>query len=151
MTRTIPFLSIGAMSCLLLCTCIYAQEPGGRPQHQVQESQLRMIEAEIDLKMHELELKQAELAVDEASIEIEKIEVQFRAAREKGNSHEVAHIGLEPKQAEIRVDIGKVQLEMTRLGIERSRAALKHVSSTFSAPIGRNVDPGISIPMPNDP
>jgi len=151
MTRTFLLLSIGITSCLLLSPRLYSQEPGSRPEPQVQESQLRLIEAEIDVKMHELELKRAELAVTETTIEVEKIKLRLEAAREQGNSLEVAHVGLELKQAEIRLAIGQVQLEMARLGVERSRSALKHVSSAFSAPIGRNVDPRTSIPMPNDP
>jgi len=136
MTRTKLIPSIAAMSCLLLCLCVYSQEPG-RSGVRASGCRLEVVEAEVEVKVHELELKMAELAVDEATVELEKIKSHLEAAEKQGDSREVGHIKLELKQAAIRVEMRKVECQVVRLRIELTRAILEHRRAALTVKPGK--------------
>lgn len=123
MTNTKRILSIAAMSCLLLCLPVRAQEPGAADP----DLRTQLAEAEFDVSMHELELKMSELSMDEAVMESAKVELQLKAAQVQQDSHQVGHVKLELKQAAIRVEMRKVELLMVRLQLEQAKVRLAHL------------------------
>jgi len=124
MTRMKLILSIAA-TCCLLSLLVYSQQPA-RPGVQEPGSQLGLVEAEIDVKMHELEVKMSEFEVDEAKVELAKSELRLKAAQDQGDSRTVAMAELELKQARIRVEMHLTRSEMARLRTEVAKARLQH-------------------------
>jgi len=125
MNVTKLILSTAVMSCLLSAS-VYSQEPD-RSGVRAPESRLKLVHAEIEVKMRELELRMAELAVEEATLELEKLKLGVEAAQEQGDSRELAHAKLELRQAAIHVEMRKAESAMVRLRIQQTKAVLEHL------------------------
>ena len=135
MTKKKLILTVVTIS-LLLSLLVFAQESRS-PGVQKPESHLQPIEAEIAVKMHELELKNSELEVDRAEIEVGKFRMAVDAARERGDSHEIAYARADLKQAEIHVKMQKVQSEMAHLRIKLAKARLYHMQAALNEKPGK--------------
>lgn len=125
MKRTGLMLSITFLSCLMLAARGRGNEPDDHLQARERQSQLQLMEAEFDVKMHEIGLAISELAVEAAKLEIDKVEEHVAAAqrREDPNPRALAHHEL--GQARIRFEMQKLQLEMKSLELERARARMQ--------------------------
>ena len=131
------------ISLVTICSFNAGAQGPASAKHAELEHQSHLAHLESELQSRELNRVMAELEIAEMEVEIEKIKHLLAAAEKQGDEKEMRLVSLELKQAEIRLKMRHVQVQLADVNIHRAKRQLEliHSKKTKKQPSGPKPTP----------